>query len=61
MYKHILVPVDLNEQGFADKAVQLAVWHAKHSNAEIHLLNVLPLAFTCPWWRLIFPKTRPRR
>ncbi len=42
MYKHILVPVDLNEQGFADKAVQLAVWHAKHSNAEIHLLNVLP-------------------
>ncbi|HEJ2449278.1 TPA: universal stress protein [Vibrio cholerae] len=42
MYKHILVPVDLNEQGFADKAVQLAVWHAKHSNAEIHLLNMLP-------------------
>lgn len=42
MYKHILVPVDLNEQGFADKAVEIAVWHAKHSNAEIHLLNVLP-------------------
>ncbi|MDC0611787.1 universal stress protein [Vibrio sp.] len=42
MYKHILVPVDLNEQGFADKAVQIAVWHAKHSNAELHLLNVLP-------------------
>ncbi|QMV15592.1 universal stress protein [Vibrio spartinae] len=42
MYKHILVPVDLNEQGFADKAVEIAVWHAKHSNAEIHLLKVLP-------------------
>ncbi|WP_087026627.1 universal stress protein [Thaumasiovibrio subtropicus] len=42
MYKQILVPVDLNEKGFADKAVQLAVWHAKHSNAHIHLLNVLP-------------------
>ncbi|MCE0493434.1 universal stress protein [Vibrio salinus] len=42
MYKHILVPVDLNEKGFADRAVQIAVWHAKHSNAEIHLLNVLP-------------------
>ncbi|MDE1309398.1 universal stress protein [Vibrio aestuarianus] len=42
MYKHILVPVDLNDKGFADKAVELAVWHAKHSNAEIHLLNVLP-------------------
>ncbi|AJR10020.1 putative universal stress protein UspA [Photobacterium gaetbulicola Gung47] len=42
MYKQILVPVDLNEKGFADKAVELAVWHAKHSNATIHLLNVLP-------------------
>ncbi|NNN48879.1 universal stress protein [Vibrio sp. 2-2(8)] len=42
MYKHILVPVDLNEKGFSDKAVELAVWHATHSNAEIHLLNVLP-------------------
>ncbi|MCW8330293.1 universal stress protein [Photobacterium sp. SDRW27] len=42
MYKQILVPVDLNEQGFADKAVEQAVWHAKHSNATIHLLNVLP-------------------
>ncbi|MEH6532517.1 universal stress protein [Photobacterium frigidiphilum] len=42
MYKQILVPVDLNEKGFADKAVELAVWHAKQSNATIHLLNVLP-------------------
>ncbi len=42
MYKQILVPVDLNEKGFSDKAVELAVWHAKHSNAEVHLLNVLP-------------------
>lgn len=42
MYKQILVPVDLNEQGFSDKAVEHAVWHAKQSNATIHLLNVLP-------------------
>ncbi|MBB1463376.1 universal stress protein [Vibrio sp. SG41-7] len=42
MYKQILVPVDLNDKGFSDKAVELAVWHAKHSNAEIHILNVLP-------------------
>ena len=42
MYKHILVPIDLNEEGFSDKAVELAVWHAQHSNAELHLLNVLP-------------------
>ncbi|MGD8111914.1 universal stress protein [Vibrio sp. TRT 21S02] len=42
MYKQILVPVDLNDQGFSDKAVKHAVWQAKHSNAEIHLLTVLP-------------------
>lgn len=42
MYKQILVPVDLNEKGFADKAVKLAVWHAEQSNAELHLLNVVP-------------------
>ncbi len=42
MYKHILVPVDLNENGFCDKAVDHAVWHAKQTNAKIHLLNVLP-------------------
>lgn len=42
MYKHILVPVDLNEHGFCDKAVEHAVWHAKQNNAKVHLLNVLP-------------------
>ncbi|SEF71192.1 universal stress protein [Vibrio hangzhouensis] len=42
MYKQILVPVDLNDKGFSDKAVEIAVWHAIHSNAEVHLLNVLP-------------------
>ena len=42
MYKQILVPVDLNEKGFSDRAVELAVWHAKQSNAKLHLLNVLP-------------------
>jgi len=42
MYKNILVPVDLNDKGFSDKAVELAVGHAKRSNATVHLLNVLP-------------------
>ena len=42
MYKKILVPVDLNDKGFSDKAVKHAVWHAIHSNAEVYLLNVLP-------------------
>ncbi|GAD78759.1 universal stress protein [Vibrio ezurae] len=42
MYKQILVPVDLNEKGFSDKALKAAIWHAKQSNAQLHLLNVLP-------------------
>ena len=42
MYKQILVPVDLNEKGFSDRAIELAVWHAKQSDAKVHLLNVLP-------------------
>jgi nucleotide-binding universal stress UspA family protein len=42
MYKQILVPVDLNEKGFSDKAIKTAVWHAKKAGAVIHLLNVLP-------------------
>ncbi|KOO02789.1 universal stress protein [Vibrio nereis] len=42
MYKQILVPVDLNDQGFSDKAVEAAVWYAKNSSAQLHLLNVLP-------------------
>ncbi|MGL6261395.1 universal stress protein [Vibrio sp. WXL103] len=42
MFKQILVPVDLNDQGFSDKALHLAIWHAKQSGAQIHLLNVLP-------------------
>lgn len=42
MYKQILVPVDLNEKGFSDKAIEIAVWHARQSNAVVHLLNVLP-------------------
>ncbi len=42
MYKQILVPIDLSDQGFSDKAIEAAVWYATHSNAQLHLLNVLP-------------------
>ncbi|MDP5254396.1 MULTISPECIES: universal stress protein [unclassified Vibrio] len=55
MYKHILVPVDLNEEGFADKAVQQAVWLAKQSHAELHLLTVMP-AVHMPMVASYFPK-----
>ncbi|OOF00525.1 universal stress protein [Salinivibrio sp. MA351] len=42
MYKHILVPVDLNDESFADNAVDHAAWLASQSGAKLHLLTVLP-------------------
>ncbi|QUM75902.1 universal stress protein [Moritella sp. 24] len=42
MYKIILLPVDLNEEGFSHIAAEHACALAKMSGATIHLLNVLP-------------------
>jgi len=42
MYKTILLPVDLNEEGFSHVAAKHACTLAKISGATIHLLNVLP-------------------
>ncbi|MGO1297379.1 MAG: universal stress protein [Vibrio sp.] len=42
MYNNILVPVDFNEKGFCDKAVAQAVWLAKQSGSQLHLLTVVP-------------------
>jgi universal stress protein F len=42
MYKIILLPVDLNEEGFSHVAAEHACALAKISGATIHLLNVLP-------------------
>lgn len=42
MHKTILLPVDLNEEGFSHIAAQHACALAKISGAEVHLLNVLP-------------------
>jgi len=55
MHNNILVPIDLNAKGFSDKALELAVWHAKHSDAKIHLLNVLP-GVHMPMVSSYFPK-----
>lgn len=55
MYKNILVPMDLNDKGFSDKAVEIAIWHAKNSGAKIHLLNVLP-GVHMPMVSAYFPK-----
>lgn len=42
MYNTILLPVDLNEEGFSHIAAEHACALAKISGATIHLLNVLP-------------------
>lgn len=42
MYNNILVPVDLNEKGFCDKAIAQAVWLAKQSGSQLHLITVVP-------------------
>ena len=55
MHNNILVPIDLNAKGFSDKALELAVWHAKHSDAKMHLLNVLP-GVHMPMVSSYFPK-----
>ncbi|MFD2176458.1 universal stress protein [Veronia pacifica] len=42
MFRFILVPVDLNDPEFADKAVQHALWMAGKCEAKLHLITALP-------------------
>ena len=56
MYKTILLPVDLNEQGFSDIAAKHACALAAISGATIHLLNVLPTS-NSPLVSAYFPAT----
>ncbi|RXJ73385.1 universal stress protein [Veronia nyctiphanis] len=42
MFNFILVPVDLNDADFADKAVKHALWMAEKCQAKLHLITALP-------------------
>lgn len=55
MYHKILVPIDLNEGGFSDKAVTVAADLAEHFKAELVLLNVVP-GYNMPMVGSYFPK-----
>ncbi|MFB9888134.1 universal stress protein [Balneatrix alpica] len=55
MYKRILVPVDLSEKGFSDRAVQKAIHIAERDKAELHLLTVIP-GFNMPMVAAYFPQ-----
>lgn len=42
MYRHILVPVDLNEPSSWQKALPQAIELAQAHDAEMHVMNVVP-------------------
>ncbi|OKL43513.1 universal stress protein [Pseudovibrio exalbescens] len=42
MYSNILLPVDLNEESSWKKSLPIAVDLAKHYNAELHVVSVMP-------------------
>jgi nucleotide-binding universal stress UspA family protein len=54
MFNKILVPVDLTEPRFADKAVAAAVEEARHHKADLHFMTVLP-GFGMPMVASFFP------
>lgn len=43
MYKHILVPIDLNSPELNKPAIETALMMAKQSDATVRLINVLPM------------------
>lgn len=55
MYRKILVPIDLNEAGFSDKAVVVAADLAEQFQAELVLLNVVP-GYSMPMVGSYFPR-----
>ncbi|MFQ5935597.1 MAG: universal stress protein [Acidiferrobacterales bacterium] len=60
LFKKILVPVDLEETAFADRAVGTAVEVARHQQAELHVMTVLP-GFRMPLVASFFPPDAMQR
>ena len=54
LFKKILVPIDMQELVFADKAVATAVEVARHQQAALHIMTVLP-GFGMPIVASYFP------
>lgn len=42
MFSKILIPVDLENEQFAEKAMAIAIQQARDSNAELHVVTVIP-------------------
>ncbi len=56
MFKHILVPVDLEEPTFSDAAIELALREIDREGGEIHLMTVIP-GFNSPLVASYFKKS----
>lgn len=42
MFNKILIPVDLENELFAEKALSVAIQQAENSNASLHVVTVIP-------------------
>ncbi len=60
MFKKILVPIDMQEPAFADKAIAMAVEEAQHHSASLHVMTVLP-GFGMPIVASFFPPDAMKR
>jgi nucleotide-binding universal stress UspA family protein len=60
MFKKILVPIDIQEPAFADKALAMAVEEAQHHKASLHVMTVLP-GFGMPIVASYFPPDAMKR
>ncbi|MCG8608972.1 MAG: universal stress protein [Pseudomonadales bacterium] len=55
MFKQIVIPVDLDELAFADKAMSVALRQAEEFNAKLHIISVVP-GYGMPMVGSFFPK-----
>lgn len=60
LFKKILVPIDMQEMAFADKAIATAVAVARHQQATLHIVTVLP-GFGMPIVASYFPPDAMRQ
>lgn len=55
MFKRILIPVDMQDVDFSDKAMKIAIDQAINNKAELHVISVVP-GFGMPMVASYFPK-----
>ena len=60
MFKHVLIPVDLEETGYAAKAMSIALNQARDNHARLHVMTVVP-GFGMPIVASFFPEGAMRK